>query len=284
MERLKEDTAEAKEYEDRVRELLGEALTAEDDAAALQELAELESAHADKEAARLPEVPKVGKIEIKAKVKFDMKEDARLSENPKVGPSVPRGLCTVSQEFAGGSCLPGMPGWRILCFGCASIAMPTNILLVWCLHMCPDVYIMWALVGVIGAMNFLLSSRLGHFQWAGTYAPILGLCHPNLLALADNVFFHLSLLKSQCHWCTSAKFSEICVSEDILCGISGGAGGARGARAHAGREGGAGGAACSAQDKAGAHAAAERERSGKAPEREGDGGAACSMMWTLFLL
>lgn len=74
MERLRDDTAEAKEYEDRVRELLGEALTAEDDAAALQELADLESAHADEEAARLPEVPKVGEIKIKFRVRFSVDE------------------------------------------------------------------------------------------------------------------------------------------------------------------------------------------------------------------
>lgn len=86
VERLREDTAEAKEYEDRVRELLGEALTAEDDAAALQELAELESAHADDEAARLPEVPKVGssvtmgEINVKVKCKIKYKEAARLPE------------------------------------------------------------------------------------------------------------------------------------------------------------------------------------------------------------
>lgn len=61
MERLTEDTAEAKEYEDRVRALLGEALTAEDDAAVLQELAQMERTEAAEEAAQLPEVPKVGK-------------------------------------------------------------------------------------------------------------------------------------------------------------------------------------------------------------------------------
>ncbi len=60
VERLTEDSAEAKEYEERVRALLGEALTAEDDAAVLQELSRLEAAEGAEDAARLPEVPKVG--------------------------------------------------------------------------------------------------------------------------------------------------------------------------------------------------------------------------------
>ena len=60
VERLTEDSAEAKEYEERMRTLLGEALTAEDDAAVLQELSQLEKAEASEEAAQLPEVPKVG--------------------------------------------------------------------------------------------------------------------------------------------------------------------------------------------------------------------------------
>ena len=60
VERLTEDSAEAKEYEERVRTLLGEALTAEDDAAVLQELSQLEKAEEAEEAAQLPRVPKVG--------------------------------------------------------------------------------------------------------------------------------------------------------------------------------------------------------------------------------
>ena len=41
----------------RVRQLLGEALSAEDDAAVLQELASLEGAEAEAERAELPAVP-----------------------------------------------------------------------------------------------------------------------------------------------------------------------------------------------------------------------------------
>ena len=43
----------------RVRQVLGEALTAEDDAAVLQELEELESIETREEAAQLPAAPKV---------------------------------------------------------------------------------------------------------------------------------------------------------------------------------------------------------------------------------
>lgn len=43
----------------RVRQALGEALTAEDDAAVLQELEELEDLEAKEEAGQLPSVPKV---------------------------------------------------------------------------------------------------------------------------------------------------------------------------------------------------------------------------------
>ena len=57
MEALREDTAAAGEAERRVRELLAESLSAEDDAAALQELAALEDAEHAAEAARLPAVP-----------------------------------------------------------------------------------------------------------------------------------------------------------------------------------------------------------------------------------
>lgn len=57
MERLSEDTAAAGEAERRMRELLAESLSAEDDAAALQELAQLEEAEDAAEAARLPAVP-----------------------------------------------------------------------------------------------------------------------------------------------------------------------------------------------------------------------------------
>ena len=57
VEALREDTAAAGEAERRVRELLAESLSAEDDAAALQELAALEDAEHAAEAARLPAVP-----------------------------------------------------------------------------------------------------------------------------------------------------------------------------------------------------------------------------------
>ena len=57
MERLSEDTAAAGEAERRMRELLAESLSAEADAAALQELAQLEEAEDAGEAARLPAVP-----------------------------------------------------------------------------------------------------------------------------------------------------------------------------------------------------------------------------------
>ena len=66
VERLTEDSAEAKEYEERVRTLLGEALTAEDDAAVLQELSQLEKAEEAEEAAQLPRVPKVGSADSSA--------------------------------------------------------------------------------------------------------------------------------------------------------------------------------------------------------------------------
>jgi hypothetical protein len=46
----------------RVRQLLGEALSAEDDAAVLQELAQLERAEGDAEAAALPAVPAVPEV------------------------------------------------------------------------------------------------------------------------------------------------------------------------------------------------------------------------------
>ncbi len=57
VEALREDTAAAGEAERRVRELLAESLSAEDDAAALQELAALEEAEDAAEAARLPAAP-----------------------------------------------------------------------------------------------------------------------------------------------------------------------------------------------------------------------------------
>lgn len=59
VQKLMEESREAKEHEERVRQLLGEALTAEDDAAVLQELAAMEATTADAEAAELPAAPKV---------------------------------------------------------------------------------------------------------------------------------------------------------------------------------------------------------------------------------
>jgi DNA-binding transcriptional MerR regulator len=59
VEMLMEEGRDAKEYEERVRELLAEALTAEDDAAVLQELSQLEGAAAHEEGAQLPAVPQV---------------------------------------------------------------------------------------------------------------------------------------------------------------------------------------------------------------------------------
>ncbi|KAK9903474.1 hypothetical protein WJX75_006433 [Coccomyxa subellipsoidea] len=83
VERLTEDSAEAKEYEERVRTLLGEALTAEDDAAVLQELSQLEKAEEAEEAAQLPRVPKVEPVTPEAPALTE-EEKAQLAELPAV--------------------------------------------------------------------------------------------------------------------------------------------------------------------------------------------------------
>lgn len=62
VEKLMAESAEHKEYEDQMRQILGESLTPEEDAAALEELAKLEEADVAEEAAELPEVPTVGPI------------------------------------------------------------------------------------------------------------------------------------------------------------------------------------------------------------------------------
>ena len=54
----------------RVRQVLGEALTAEDDAAVLQELEELEGKEAQAEASELPAAPKVSLLPIHTCVAF----------------------------------------------------------------------------------------------------------------------------------------------------------------------------------------------------------------------
>ena len=60
VEKLMAESAEHKEYEDRMRDLLGESLTPEDDAAALDELARLEEEENAQAAQELPDVPTVG--------------------------------------------------------------------------------------------------------------------------------------------------------------------------------------------------------------------------------
>ena len=64
VEALAEDTVEAREYEERVRELLAESMNAEADAAALQELSRLEAAEEPEEAAEdATAAAKVGSIQ-----------------------------------------------------------------------------------------------------------------------------------------------------------------------------------------------------------------------------
>ncbi|KAK9792993.1 hypothetical protein WJX73_001891 [Symbiochloris irregularis] len=57
VEKLMAESAGHKEYEDQMRQILGESLTPEEDAAALEELQKLEEADDAEEAAELPEVP-----------------------------------------------------------------------------------------------------------------------------------------------------------------------------------------------------------------------------------
>ncbi|CAK0786879.1 hypothetical protein CVIRNUC_010093 [Coccomyxa viridis] len=78
VEKLMDDSKESKEYEDRVRQALGEALTAEDDAAVLQELEQLEGAEAKEEAGQLPSVPKAEPVPADAPELS--KEEAKLLE------------------------------------------------------------------------------------------------------------------------------------------------------------------------------------------------------------
>ena len=61
VEKLMDESAEHKEYEERLKVLLGESLTPEEDAAALEELEKLEAQeHAEEEEQQeLPEVPTV---------------------------------------------------------------------------------------------------------------------------------------------------------------------------------------------------------------------------------
>lgn len=57
VEQLMQDTAEAKEYEDHLRQLLGESWTGQDEAAAEKELAALEEQFGEVERLELPQVP-----------------------------------------------------------------------------------------------------------------------------------------------------------------------------------------------------------------------------------
>ena len=57
IEKLMDETAEAREYQEQLKQILGESWTGEDEAAAQEEMAGMEAALAAEEAAALPEVP-----------------------------------------------------------------------------------------------------------------------------------------------------------------------------------------------------------------------------------
>ena len=59
VEKLMSESAEHKEYEDRMKQILGESLTPEEDAAALEEFERLEAQENAEEEAELPAVPTV---------------------------------------------------------------------------------------------------------------------------------------------------------------------------------------------------------------------------------
>lgn len=86
VEKLMEETAEAKEYQDQLRQALGESWTGEDEAATEAELADLEDKLALEIAAELPKVPStkvavgvppiaVGKVE-------EEKEEEKVEKEP----------------------------------------------------------------------------------------------------------------------------------------------------------------------------------------------------------
>ena len=92
VEKLMEETAEAKEYQEQLKQALGESWTGEDEAATEAEMAELEDALAEEMKAELPEIPTT-KLPPTATVEKEEKEKEKpvaIALKDEELPSVPK--------------------------------------------------------------------------------------------------------------------------------------------------------------------------------------------------